>query len=1065
MITCSAIDKHTDRSEVYANINIKIDNNNKIPASLKVKVDTGAEGNILPLRIFQQMYPRKIDARGIPKTDSIEQKNTTLIAYNGSVIKQFGSIMIPCSYADSPWHQEEFYITDVSGPAILGLQGSTKLKLVTLHCPIQTSPQLTKDVPITDTHHLQQSYPDRFQGLGEFHGNLHITLKENSQPVIQPPRKYPIQLVPEINMELKKMETLGVITPVEGPTDWVNSLAFSRKPSGKLRVCLDPKDLNRNIKRTYHKTPTIEEITNRFSGAKVFSKLDARHGYWSVKLDEESSYLTTFNSPSGRYRFTRLPFGLNVSQDVFQRHMDGILSECPGTLGITDDIAVYGKDDEEHDRNLRNLMEVARKKGLVFNEEKCHIKCDHIKFFGMIYDATGVHPDPEKSQEVKSLPPPKNIKDLQRFLGMVQYLSPFIPKLSDHTAPLRALTKKDTAWQWTASHQKAFEDVKALICDDMSLSYFDVNTPAVIQVDSSQLGLGAALIQNGKPIAFASKALTDTETRYANIERELLAVVFGCERFHTYVFGKPFTVESDHKPLEEIQKKSLANTPPRLQRLMLRLQQYDMKIVYRPGKEMAVADALSRLSPTNGPEIDMEASIFAVHFSTGRLQQLKEETQKDHTLMSLKQAIVEGWPGNARDLPKPIRCYWSMRDELTVEDNIILRGDRTLIPESMKPYIMEQIHSAHMGIEKCRLRAQASVFWPGISRDIENYVKNCDTCLRHQRNQPHQPLMPHDVPELPWQTVGADIMTLDGQDHIVLVDYHSKMPFIRRTGSAGQTTTASVISAMSQVFGEHGIPERLISDNGTPFSSTEFRAFARKCGFSHDTSSPRYPQSNGLVERNIQTIKNTMVKAKETHTDVNMALLAFRSTPIDHSLPSPAEMLYNRKLRTTLPSVSRCSPAAQPVLDQLRHRQQKQKVYHDRTARDLPPLFPGHRVMMQKEEGGKWTPATVSHTCKEPRSYIVQTPNGAAYRRNRRHLIGIQQPRETSPSDTDLNSLPVAAGSPSAASGSSVGVQADQQPAKDVLLPTAPAPDPQTPIHSRPPRTHKQPAYLRDYVV
>ena len=212
-----------------------------------------------------------------------------------------------------------------------------------------------------------------------------------------------------------------------------------------------------------------------------------------------------------------------------------------------------------------------------------------------------------------------------------------------------------------------------------------------------------------------------------------------------------------------------------------------------------------------------------------------------------------------------------MRDELTVEDNIILRGDRTLIPESMKPYIKEQIHSAHMGIEKCRLRAQASVFWPGISQDIENYVKNCDTCLRHQRNQPHQPLMPHDVPELPWQTVGADIMTLYGQDHIVLVDYHSKMPLIRRTGSAGQTTTASVVSAISQVFREHGIPERLISDNGTPFFSTEFRAFARKCGFSHDTSSPRYPQSNGLVERNIQTIKNTMVKAKETHTDVNMA--------------------------------------------------------------------------------------------------------------------------------------------------------------------------------------------------
>ena len=168
------------------------------------------------------------------------------------------------------------------------------------------------------------------------------------------------------------------------PTNWVSSLVYAQKPSGKWRICLDPKDLNQAIKRSQHHTPTLDEITHKFSGSTIFSKLDARHGYWSVLLDEESSYLTTFNSPFGRYRFLRLPFGLCVSQDVFQHRMDQILEKCPGTVGIADDVGVYGTTEDEHDKHLHNLMSVARTHGLVFNPTKCEIKKDSITFFGLI---------------------------------------------------------------------------------------------------------------------------------------------------------------------------------------------------------------------------------------------------------------------------------------------------------------------------------------------------------------------------------------------------------------------------------------------------------------------------------------------------------------------------------------------------------------------------------------------------------------------------------------------------------------------------------------------------------
>ena len=823
-----------NRDELFAHLNVQYPR----PASLQVKVDTGAQGNILPLRIFQKMFPDDVDTHGLPRLGTTTPRPTVLQAYNGTPIQQHGIRSISCRYGSSEWHDAEFFVVESDGPAILGLPSSRALRLVTVHCDVhtKTGPKTEKLKTIQDASDLQGLYPDNFKGIGHFPGELHITLQEGARPVIQPPRKYPVQLLDEIKAELEKMENLDVIPKVTEPTDWVNALAFSRKQSGGLRVCLDPRALNKCIKRTHHKTPTVEEITNRLNGSKVFSKLDTKHGYWSIKLDYESSLLTTFNSPCGRYRFKRLPFGLNIAQDAFQQCMDSILSQCPGTIGITDDIIVHGKDEEEHDRNLHHLMRIAAKSGLVLNAEKCSIKTPQVKFFGMIYDAEGVHPDPEKCEEIHAMPAPQNVTEVQQFLGIIQYLSPFIPNLADHTAPLRALTKKDVKFEWNASLQHAFDKIKSMICKDMSLQYFDVNKPSVIQVDASKTGLGAALLQEGKPITFASKALTDTEQRYANIERELLAVVFGCERFHTYVFGKEFTVETDHKPLEQIHEKSLASTPPRLQRMMLRLQHYDVRIQYRPGREMILADSLSRLNPRPDTTITLEQSVYAVQFSASRLEELQQKTDADPELAKLKTFIVNGWPDDAKQLPKNLRDYWSCRDELSVQDELVMKGERIVIPKAMQQYILQNIHAGHQGSEKCKLRAKSCVFWKGINADIDMTVRSCTTCQMHQNSQQAEALLPHDIPEGPWRTVATDIFHFDGQDYLLVADYFSKMPFIRRLN--GHPTSALVVSLLKNIFSEHGIPEQIVSDNGPQFDAQEFKKFASDWGFSHVTSSP-----------------------------------------------------------------------------------------------------------------------------------------------------------------------------------------------------------------------------------
>lgn len=974
------------RDELFAQLDIQIPDR---PGqhSLKTKVDTGAQGNILPIRIFRRMFPKLLDSSGYPKPGSTTPRYTRLMAYNGTEIPQYGSLSLRCKYEESEWIITEFFVAESDGPAIVGLPSSRALRLVTVNCMIKQEPPQSIQ-SIKSREDLKSQYPDRFEGIGKFPNKYRITLKDDAQPVVHPPRKYPIQLKDELKTELDKMEELGIITPVTEPTDWVSSLAFSRKDNGKLRICLDPKDLNKAIKRTYHKTPTLEEITHQFNGAKYFSKMDARHGYWSIELEDDSSYLTTFNSPFGRYRFKRLAFGLRVSQDIFQEVMDQILVQCPGCIGIADDIAIYGATESEHDQNLHQLMKVARKYGLVFNFDKCDIRVPRIKFFGCYYDASGVHPDPEKIDEIQRLRSPQSVTEVQQFLGIVQYMSPFIPNLADHTEILRSMTKKDSVWSWTASHEKSFQKLKSLICSECTLTYFDPKLPTTIQVDASKKGLGAALVQQGKPIAFASKALTDVEQRYANIERELLAIVFGCTRFHTYVFGTKFIVESDHKPLECIQHKSLANTPPRLQRMMLRLQPYDFEIVYKPGKEMVLADSMSRLNPRIAPQIALDQTIHVVQFSTDKLREMQEHTNNDEDLHVLKETILHGWPDTPRQVSKSIRQYWSCRNELSLEDGLVMFGERIIIPRTKQDEVLQKLHYGHQGVSKCQLRAKSCVFWPGINKSIEEIVSKCSICQQYQRNNQPEPLMPHEVPQRPWQTVGMDMFYFDNKDYLLIADYYSKFPFVRYIEKP--CTSQKIIECLKQLFSEQGCPQRIVSDNAGHFVNSSFKSFANEWGFDHVTSSPGFPQSNGFAERMVQTIKNTLKKSKDSGSDPHLALLCLRSTPIDNSLPAPSELLCGRKFKNNLVVKIRNKVTfSDEVQERLIERQSQQKYFHDRSGvKELPQLMPGQRVTVQSDSG-KWTPAIVRDQCQEPRSYQVELPGGKIVRRNRRHLRSV----------------------------------------------------------------------------
>lgn len=272
---------------------------------------------------------------------------------------------------------------------------------------------------ISTSAELKAAYPDQFDKIGNFSGTVKLFLKEDAQPFIDPPRKCSIHIKDKLKAELDKMVGQGVIRKVEEHTDWCSSLTYVTKKDGSLRICLNPQKLNASLRRCPHKIPTVEELNPEFAKAKIFSKLDAKAGYWSIHLHEDSQPLTTFQTPFGGYCWKCLPFGLSISQDLFQAKMDQILEGLRGVVSIADDIAVYGENEEEHDRNLINLMERAAEAGVVFNSEKCMIKQSSISFFGNLYTDKGIRPDPAKIRDIQKMPTPRNKDDLHRFMGML----------------------------------------------------------------------------------------------------------------------------------------------------------------------------------------------------------------------------------------------------------------------------------------------------------------------------------------------------------------------------------------------------------------------------------------------------------------------------------------------------------------------------------------------------------------------------------------------------------------------------------------------------------------------
>ena len=363
----------------------------------------------------------------------------------------------------------------------------------------------------------------------------------------------------------------------------------------------------------------LDDILPELAQSKYFTVKDATSGFWHILLDFKSSLLTTFNTPWGKYRWLRMPFGLKVSGDVLQEKLDRVLRLVPGVLWITDEIVIHGATENTHNGTVLVLCETARLNNLSLNSKKMQFKSTDCKFFGHRLTPDSIKVDPKKIEAIIQMDSPQNVASLQSFNGMVNYLKKFSPVLSELSETLRRLCKSGVKWAWESEQQNAFKAIKQVITTLPVLAYFDKTKKYTIQCDAYKKGLSVVLLQESKPVMYVSRKLTETEQRYSNIERELLAIVFALERLDHYTFGRTITVQSDHQPLQSIWKKSIVSASPRLQRLLLRLAHYDINIEYLHGKENVIADALSRVCPlqSNNSKIkESNIDVIPVHHIT-----------------------------------------------------------------------------------------------------------------------------------------------------------------------------------------------------------------------------------------------------------------------------------------------------------------------------------------------------------------------------------------------------------------------------------------------------------------
>ena len=755
----------------------------------------------------------------------------------------------------------------------------------TCHVTAQTTELNTSDSDKVQVilEQYRDVFPDALPAELPPERSVYHTIPLKDSNAVPPARKTYRLSQPELE-ECKQQVTAllakGHIRPSCSP--YGSPVLFVKKATGGLRMCIDFRGLNEQTIKNRYPLPRIDELFDKLQGATVFSGIDLQSAYNQVRLKPEDVPKTAFTTPFGLFEFKVLCFGLTNAPGTFQNIMNDVLKDVIGkfVLVYLDDIVIYSHSEEEHMLHLKIVLELLRAHKLYAKLSKCKFVQSELKFLGHIISAKGIQVDPAKVSIVKDWPVPKSKHDMQKFLGLANYFRKFIMGYAQLVAPMQQLTKKDKDYAWTEECNAAFTGVKNALCAAPVLALPDLQRPFEVVCDASGVGLGAVLIQDGRPISFWAKRLSEAEQNYAVGEQEMLAVVHALELWHCYLDGPDFTVVTDHSPNVFFANKKLLN--PRQKRWNERIQPYKFEWEYRPGRTN-VADPLSRhpsffaesstvaaaLRSSAAASFPAMSSILASSLAsiTARISAVsmaapantnaeaenEAAQQQDQDMLS---QIVQGYDTDP----------WFQQEHhvagLELYNGLFYKGDALVIPDNaeLKNFILRELHDSnycgHVGYHRTQHNVQRRYWWPGMAAEIREYVQGCQVCQRDKASnqKPAGLLQPIEVPYNGWDHATMDRITQlpkTKRGHtaiLVVVDKLTKMT--RFAPVKNESTAADIAQAfVEHVWNSHGMPLQITTDRGTEFTNAFSKSLCDIIGTKHTKSTSYHPQTDGQTER------------------------------------------------------------------------------------------------------------------------------------------------------------------------------------------------------------------------
>ncbi|EER05867.1 retrovirus polyprotein, putative [Perkinsus marinus ATCC 50983] len=750
-----------------------------------------------------------------------------------------------------------------------------------------------------------------------------------TRPICERIRPIPHKYRDEISALLKEMEELGVIR--RSTSAWRFPCVFVPKKNGKVRMCIDYRNLNKACHTEAYPVPRPDDVQEHLAGARVFSTLDLRSGYWQIPVRKEDQRKTAFCPGPGfpLYEWVMMPFGLASAPATFQRLMDAILEHLPFVRVYLDDVLIFSRSDEEHLEHLRIVFELLRAAGMTVAAEKCEFMQDRVTYLGHMFNSTGMSPDLGKAEVILRWPLPRTAPALRSFLGLAGYYRNFVPHFADRSRCLYEIVNYCTknkvvelGNQWGKEEELAFNDLKQWIASLPLLAYPDFSRPFQLMTDASDVAIGAVVEQDGRPLAFFSQSLTPTQRVWPVYEREAYAVFKALERFRPLLWGYhlELVVFSDHKPLEWIQTATTA----KVQRWLISMSQFKFKVFYKKGKHNVVADALSRITTsddkvaepdlgalqrelqgtpalvtdkvlTEGREADaMEKDNFAPACVLTLCEQwsiadLVREQELDPVLRVVRDRVRTGEPlakDELKDLEyRPYRRVWltlRVHDSGLLVRRVQINEEATsrfvpVVPEGLRRQALDRFHeeAGHFRREHMVARLRRTAYWPGMSKDISEFLLHYEGCAPHKNVLlPHLPYVPYPVGS-PWHTVAIDFLAVaPGRSGVskllVVVDHFTR--WAEAVPVAGESA-AEALKALLNLFSIHGPPVRILSDQGSAFESQLFKDVLAQLGIAKSRTSVYHPNANGHVERFNSTILN-LLRTHVTRVDSNTIIVS-----------------------------------------------------------------------------------------------------------------------------------------------------------------------------------------------